>query len=93
MSTATRGRPVTFHGKQKRTILAAIRRHGLTGARIVLGNEQISISLPTLSKFANEAGIVLKRGRQKKHKDSPKVKKAKSKITAADIDRFFGMGM
>ena len=60
---AQRGRPVVFKGNTKRHILAVIRKHGLTKGQAVLANEDISISLPTMGKFANEAGIELSRGR------------------------------
>lgn len=58
-----RGRPVVFKGVQKRHIVSVIRKHGLTKGREVLAGEKISISLPTLGKFAAEAGIELHRGR------------------------------
>jgi hypothetical protein len=58
-----RGRPIVFKGKEKRHIVSVIRKHGLTKGREVLAGEKISISLPTLGKFAAEAGIELHRGR------------------------------
>lgn len=60
-----RGRPAVFTGNVKRHIVAVIRKHGLTGGRVVLAEEGTSISLPTLGKFAAEAGIELHRGRPK----------------------------
>lgn len=61
-----RGRPVVFKGNEKRHIVSVIRKHGLTAGRQVLAKEKISISLPTLGKFAAEAGIELHRGRPSK---------------------------
>jgi transposase len=63
MAKRGRGRPVVFKGHEKRHILAVIRKHGLTNGRAVLAKEKVSISLPTLGKFAAEAGIELSRGR------------------------------
>lgn len=60
---AGRGRPIVFKGNEKRHIVSVIRKHGLTKGREVLAGEKISISLPTLGKFAAEAGIELHRGR------------------------------
>jgi len=60
-----RGRPAVFTGNTKRHIVSVIRKHGLTGGRVVLAEEGTSISLPTLGKFAAEAGIELHRGRPK----------------------------
>jgi outer membrane biosynthesis protein TonB len=60
-----RGRPAVFTGNVKKHIVAVIRKHGLTGGRVVLAEEGTSISLPTLGKFAAEAGIELHRGRPK----------------------------
>ena len=60
---AQRGRPVVFKGNEKRHILSVIRKHGLTKGQEVLAGEKISISLPTMGKFASEAGIELSRGR------------------------------
>lgn len=61
-----RGRPAVFTGNVKRHIVAVIRKHGLTGGRVVLADEGTNISLPTLGKFAAEAGIELHRGRPSK---------------------------
>jgi len=61
-----RGRPPVFTGNQKRHIVAVVRKHGLTGAKQALAEEGVSITLPTLGKFAKEAGIELQRGRPKK---------------------------
>ncbi len=63
MAKGMRGRPVVFKGNTKRHILSVIRKHGLTKGQVVLANEKISISLPTMGKFAAEAGIELSRGR------------------------------
>lgn len=60
-----RGRPAVFTGNVKRHIVSVIRQHGLTGGRALLAQEGTSISLPTLGKFAAEAGIELHRGRPK----------------------------
>ena len=60
-----RGRPAVFTGHVKRHIVSVIRKHGLTGGRVVLADEGTNISLPTLGKFAAEAGIELHRGRPK----------------------------
>lgn len=60
-----RGRPAVFTGNVKRHIVSVIRKHGLTGGRVVLADEGTNISLPTLGKFAAEAGIELHRGRPK----------------------------
>ena len=61
-----RGRPPVFTGNTLRHIVSVIRKHGLTGGRVVLAEEGTKISLPTLGKFAAEAGIELHRGRPKK---------------------------
>ena len=61
-----RGRPIVFKGEVKRQIVSVIRKHGLTAGRQVLAQKNISISLPTLGKFAAEAGIQLHRGRLSK---------------------------
>jgi hypothetical protein len=61
-----RGRPVVFKGNEKRHIVSVIRKHGLTAGREVLAKEKINISLPTMGKFAAEAGIELHRGRPSK---------------------------
>ena len=58
-----RGRPPVFRGNEKRSILSVIRKHGLTKGQAVLADKGISISLPTMGKFAAEAGIELHRGR------------------------------
>ena len=77
------GRPPVYKGNQLRHIVSLIRKHGLTGAKRVLNDEAdapaerntnlvpepLGISMPTLGKFAKEAGIVLTKGR-------PKLKKA-----------------
>ena len=63
MAKGQRGRPVVFKGNEKKHILSVIRKHGLTKGQEVLASEKISISLPTMGKFANEAGIELTRGR------------------------------
>jgi transposase len=65
-----RGRPPVFTGNQKRHIVAVVRKNGLTGAQRILADEGVSITLPTLGKFAKEAGIELSRGRPKV--DKPK---------------------
>lgn len=57
------GRPAVFTGNVKKHIVTLIRKHGLTGARAELKKEKVSISMPTLGKFAAEAGIELRRGR------------------------------
>lgn len=61
-----RGRPIVFKGNEKKHIVSVIRKHGLTKGRAKLAEEQINISLPTLGKFAAEAGIELHRGRPAK---------------------------
>jgi len=61
-----RGRPIVFKGNEKRHIVSVIRKHGLTKGREILAGEKVSISLPTLGKFAAEAGIELHRGRPSK---------------------------
>lgn len=74
-----KGRPPVYTGKVKSHILSLIRKHGLTHARRILMAETdtlladernlkivpnaLSISMPTLSKFADEAGIERKMGR------------------------------
>lgn len=73
------GRPSVYTGNVKKHIVGLIRKYGATGARNILnaesGTEEYSlrntnlipdalgISLPTLGKFAAEAGVVLHRGR------------------------------
>ena len=81
MAKGQRGRPVVFKGNEKKHILSVIRKHGLTKGQEVLASEKISISLPTMGKFASEAGIELSRGRPTGSKNVEKVvvKKAKKK--------------
>jgi len=73
-STVKRGRPAIFVGVLKSNIVRLVKTHGLMRAQRILASEgvqakagqkksPVKISLPTLSKFANEAGLVLKRGR------------------------------
>jgi hypothetical protein len=62
------GRPAVYTGKVKQRIVSAIRKHGLTGARNVMmkntdGKGKLKVSMPTLGKFAAEAGIELQVGR------------------------------
>ena len=90
---AQRGRPVVFKGNEKRHILSVIRKHGLTKGQEVLAEEKISISLPTMGKFASEAGIELSRGRpagsknvvKKAVKKAAKKAKKKAKAVAAPV--------
>lgn len=81
-----RGRPTVFKGLEKKHILSVVRKLGLTKGREALAKEKISISLPTLGKFAAEAGIELQRGRPlgegKVAKPAKKGKKAKAKAKA-----------
>jgi hypothetical protein len=63
-----RGRPVVYKSKDRRHIVGLIRKHGLTGARKVLTEENrredgMVPTLPTLAKFAKAIGLTLKRGR------------------------------
>jgi hypothetical protein len=75
-----RGRPAIYTGNLARSIVSAIRKHGLTGARQVIANEGITvqtrpgqpsqkvkmtISLPTLGKLA-KGKVELHRGRPAK---------------------------
>lgn len=62
---AKRGRPVMFKGNLKSHIIALVKKHGLTGARKVLADEKVSVSMPTLGTLAKDAGVELKRGRRK----------------------------
>lgn len=73
------GRPSVYVGNVKRHIQTLIRKHGLTGARARLNASSrsklakdrslklvpspLGISMPTLGKLAEEAAIVLHRGR------------------------------
>lgn len=95
MAKGQRGRPVVFKGAEKRHILSVIRKHGLTKGREVLAGEKVSISLPTMGKFAAEAGIELSRGRPagvaakpakpaKAKKAAKKAKKAKKPAAAVE---------
>jgi len=58
-----RGRPPVFKGHMLRSVVAAIRHHGITKGQVVLAEKGIKISKPTLGKFAKEEGIELHRGR------------------------------
>lgn len=73
------GRPPVFVGKVKTEITRLIRKHGITGTRDILAAKKgelaehrnaeivpkpLSISLPTLVKLGQKAGITLKRGRR-----------------------------
>lgn len=69
-----RGRPAIFVGVLKTNIVRLLRAHGLmktqrilatvgVSAKIGQKKKPVNISLPTLSKFAVEAGITFKRGR------------------------------
>lgn len=71
-----RGRPPVYTGSLKTSIVAVIRKNGLTKAREILATEgvvakkgkpklKVKISMPTLGKLAKEAGIELFRGRPK----------------------------
>jgi hypothetical protein len=83
------GRPPVYVGRQKDSIVSAIRKLGLTGARAALAERDINISLPTLGKFAKEAKIKLQAGRppadgKAKAKPAKAAKKpAKAKAKAA----------
>ena len=73
------GRPSVYTGNVKKHIVGLIRKYGATGARNILNAEEgtenyalrnvklipnaLGISLPTLGKFAAEAGVELHRGR------------------------------
>ena len=73
------GRPSVYTGNVKKHIVGLIRKYGATGARNILNAEAgtedyalrnsnlipdaLGISLPTLGKFAKEAGVELHRGR------------------------------
>jgi len=68
------GRPPVFTGVLKANIVKVIKAHGLMRGQRLLATEgvqakpgakkkPVNISLPTLSKFAEEAGIEFKRGR------------------------------
>ena len=77
-----RGRPVKMNVKQRRAIASMVRKHGTASrvAEILgAGNrtkdaklrpkafpQPVSVSLPTVSKYAAEHGIELQRGRPKK---------------------------
>lgn len=69
-----RGRPAIYTGVLARKIASLIRKHGITGTREVLAKEgvvladgekakKIKVSMPTLIKIGQKAGITLKRGR------------------------------
>ena len=74
-ATTTRmGRPPVFTGLTLKNIVKVIKMHGLMRGQRLLATvgiqrkagkpkETVSISLPTLAKFAAAAGIELKRGR------------------------------
>lgn len=57
------GRPATFVGRLRDRVVSAIRKHGLTGARNVLAEKGVNISMPTLGKIAKQAKIKLQVGR------------------------------
>lgn len=74
------GRPQMFNGRQRRHVATLVRKHGLTGALKVLSAspgtaeakersdalfpEPVSPTLPTLSRYAAEYGVEVKRGRR-----------------------------
>jgi len=68
-----RGRPAIYTGALARKIASLIRKHGITGTRKVLAkeglpqaegrNKKYKVSMPTLIKIGQKAGITLKRGR------------------------------
>ena len=73
-NSVKRGRPAIFVGVLKSNIVRLVKTHGLMRAQRILATEgvqskagqkkaPVKISLPTLSKFATEAGLTLKRGR------------------------------
>jgi hypothetical protein len=81
------GRPAVYTGNVKKRIVSAIRKLGLTGARNSLmknedGKGKLKISLPTLGKFAAEAGIELQVGRPAGVESKPKAKAKAEKKTA-----------
>ncbi len=80
MKKRERGRPAVYKGNVKRHIVALVRKHGASKARAILSASEgelvslrsekmvpkpLNISMPTLLKYAKEAGVVLHRGRPK----------------------------
>lgn len=76
-----KGRPKIYKGALAKNIARIIKANGLLKGQKVLAKEgvqlkpgtprkKMKVSLPTLSKLAKEAGVILKRGR-------PKLKPAK----------------
>jgi hypothetical protein len=76
-----RGRPVVFKGNVKKHIVGLLRKHGATKTRAILSAvdgelaslrsektvpQPLSISMPTLIKYASQAGVKMQRGRPKK---------------------------
>jgi hypothetical protein len=59
-----RGRPPVFKGNTVKKIVAAVRKHGLMRGQEALAEAGITVSVPTMSKFATAAGVELARGRR-----------------------------
>lgn len=60
-----RGRPRVYKGKGLVKVQGYLRNYGLSGARRELEADMgLLISLPTLKRIANEAGITFQRGRR-----------------------------
>lgn len=100
MSEKKKGRPVVYKGNLKRAIISVVKVNGLSGAMEIIQNDGVTyqpapgkpkvtekhkITLPTLAKFAKEAGIVLKRGRPSTGKATPAKKKAAVAETLAEV--------
>lgn len=81
MSKRERGRPAVYKGNVKRHITGLVRKHGASKTRQILNASDgelvlmrsekvvpnpLNISMPTLLRYAKEAGVVLHRGRPKK---------------------------
>ncbi len=58
-----RGRPKLFVGKVEAKIVKVLAKSGITGGQIILAEQGIKISRPTLGKIAKANDITLTRGR------------------------------
>jgi hypothetical protein len=76
-----RGRPVACNAKQRRHVASLVRQHTASKTREILAAEKgtelaelrnanlfpepVTLSVPTLAKYAKQGGVELKRGRRK----------------------------
>jgi hypothetical protein len=73
-------RGVKYDATTKQAMVALVKNFGLTGAKNELDSVGLHVTLPTLGKFAGEAGVVLRKGRPGQDGNVVKVKVKKSKV-------------